>query len=408
MAQTFRVDVCIAGAGPAGMVLGLLLAKLGVKVLVCEHHPDFEREYRGEVLMPRFTQMFRQIGLFEHIEKYPHLKLAELEGYYQAKRILNISFSEIAPEAPFAIWMSQPILLQALLDQAKQYPNFELWFGARVESLMEEGTVTKGAIIHKGKETVEVRANITVGTDGRFSTVRRRGDFELEFEDHAFDVIWFTIPRPAGYDHYVRFFFSPTSNYLILPKYPDSIQCGLVIPKGAYLNYLKQGIDSIREVLLKSHPLFHPFAKNLKNFSAFSLLQAKIEYIKKWAKNGVILVGDSAHTCSPAGAIGVSVAVASAIVAADVIYDCLQKKDYSEQALGRLQELREAEVRHILNRQKAFSRILLPASPWLRGLAPFIFQFLTKSGLFRILQRDLMVMKKPLPVLYFSNSKEPL
>ncbi len=380
------------------MVLGLLLAKLGVKVLVCEHHPDFEREYRGEVLMPRFTQMFRQIGLFNHLEKYPHLKLTELEGYFEDKRILNISFSEIVPEAPFAIWMPQPILLQALLDQAKQYPNFELWFGARVESLIEEGTVTKGAVIHKGKEIFEVRANITVGTDGRFSTIRKRGDFELEFEDHTFDLIWFTIPKPASYDNHVRFFFSKASNYIILPKHPNSIQCGLVVPKDGYLRYLKQGIGSIRKVLLASHPLFHEFAKELKDFSHFSLLQAKIEYIKKWAKDGVILIGDSAHTCSPAGAIGVSVAVASAIVAADVIEDCVRKKDYSEQALSRVQEMRKAEVRHILNRQKAFSRILLPTSPWLRGLAPFLFSLLAKSGLFRILQRDLMVMKKPLPV----------
>ena len=99
MTAGYTTDVCIAGAGPAGMVLGLLLAKLGVNVLVCEHHPDFHREYRGEVLMPRFTQMFRQIGLFEEIEKYPHLKLTELEGYYRNKRVFNIGFMEIAPEA---------------------------------------------------------------------------------------------------------------------------------------------------------------------------------------------------------------------------------------------------------------------------------------------------------------------
>lgn len=400
MSTTYNTDVCVAGGGPAGMVLGLLLVKLGVKVLVCEHHQDFQREYRGEVLMPRFTQMFRQIGLFEIIEKSPHLKLTELEGYYRNGRVLDIHFQDIAPEAPFAIWMPQPILLNALLDQAKHFSNFEMWFGARVEGLIQEEGVTKGMFVHKEKEneTVEVKAKVTVGTDGRFSTLRKRGKFELEYEDHTFDLLWFSIPKPPEYDNHVRFFFSPESNYLILPKYPDSIQCGLVIPKDGYAAYLKRGIESLRGVLLKSHPLFHQFASELKNFSPFNVLQAKIEYVKKWARHGLILVGDSAHTCSPAGAIGVSVAVATAIVAADVIYDCIKQEDYSENALSRVQKMREREVRHIQTRQKAFSRLLLPAFSWFKILTPTAFFLLTQSGLFKKLQRDLMVMKKPLPI----------
>lgn len=398
-------DVCIAGAGPAGMVLGLLLAKQGLNVLVLEHHKDFSREYRGEVLMPRFTQAMRQIGLFDYLYQFPHLTLKDLEGFYQDRSFFKISFDEIAPEAPFATWMPQTILLEALYEKAKTFPNFELWFDARAEDLIEEGGRCAGVAVTHNGEKQEVYARVTAGADGRFSTIRRRGRFELTDEHHELDIIWFTLEKPKNYDDKVRFYLAPDCNYLILPKYPHHLQCGLVVKKGAYARYIKEGIESMRNVLLRSNPLFHEFAKNLRDFSAFNVLQAKIEYVKSWAKDGILLVGDSAHTCSPAGAIGVSIAVSSAIVAADVIRECFIKNDFSAAALGKLQCLREKEVLHIQKRQKDFTRILSPAeSSWKQAFARMLASIFAKTGLLRSAQRDLLVMKEPLPVsseIYF-------
>jgi len=393
-----ETDVCIAGAGPAGMILGLLLAKAGLRVIVLEHHADFDREYRGEVLMPRFIQTMRQIGLYHFLEKYPHLKLRELEGFYEGQKILKIGFGDIAPEAPFAYWMPQPVLLGALLDRAKEFKNFELWFGSRVDTVIRENGRVTGVHITRGGEKGEVRAKVTVGADGRFSVLRKRGGFELQKENHTFDIVWFTIPKPEEYDNTVRFFLSPERNYLILPKFPNAIQCGLVIPKDTYGDFVKNGIDSLRAVLLKAHPMMHAFARGLVDFSPFSVLQAKIEYVRKWAQDGLILVGDSAHTCSPAGGIGVSVAAASAVVAADVMIDCFKRNDFSARSLGRVQDQRAEEVLHILDRQKNFSDILLPRTQWQRRLMPYLFFLLSRSGLFRALQRDLLVMRQPLPV----------
>ncbi len=392
-------DVCIAGAGPAGMILGLLLAKLGLKVLVLESHKDFAREYRGEVLMPRFTQMMRQIGLFDYLTQFPHLKLTDLEGFYLDRSIFKISFAEIAPEAPFAVWMPQTVMLEALYRKSKEFPNFELWFDAHAEDLIEENGECSGVIVKRGREQTEVRAKITVGADGRFSMIRKRGHFELADEDHKFDLIWFAIDKPATYDNKVRFYLSPLCNYLILPKYPNQIQCGLVVEKGGFANYAKQGIDSLRQVLLQSNPMFHDFATQLRDFSEFNVLQSKIEYVKEWAKNGVVLVGDSAHTCSPAGAVGVSVAAATAIVAADVIRECFKNNDFSAQALGKIQRLRKKDVLHIQKRQKGFSRLLFPQANGLqRKLMLYFISLVVKSGLLKSVQRDLMVMKEPLPV----------
>jgi 2-polyprenyl-6-methoxyphenol hydroxylase-like FAD-dependent oxidoreductase len=392
-------DVCIAGAGPAGMILGLLLAKQGLNVLVLEHHKDFSREYRGEVLMPRFTQMMRQIGLFDYLEKFPNLKLTDLEGFNNGRSFFKIGFGQIAPEAPFALWMPQTVLLEALHEKAKLFPNFELWFDARAEDTIEENGKCTGVAVTHGGEKTEVRAKITAGADGRFSVIRKRGGFELLDEDHKFDLIWFTLEKPANYNDKVQFHLSGGCSHLILPKYPRHIQCGLVVEKGGYAKYAKQGIDSLRQVLLKSNSIFHDFAKNLKDFSSFNVLQAKIEYVKEWAKDGVVLVGDSAHTCSPAGAVGVSVATATAIVAAEVIGNCFKKNNFSKEALGEIQKLREKEVLNIQSRQKAFSGLLFTqASGKRREFFLFAAAFFAKAGLLKGVQRDLLVMKKPLPV----------
>ncbi len=183
------VDVCIVGGGPAGMILGLLLAKLGLKTLVLEQHKDFTREYRGEVLMPRFTQMMRQIGLFDYIESQHHLKLRELEGFFEDKKILGITFDQISPDAPFAIWMPQTILLNALHEKAKQFPNFDLWFDTSAHGLLWDGGQCVGVVAKKGNEEIEIRAKVTAGTDGRFSAVRREGKFEIEYEEENYEEV---------------------------------------------------------------------------------------------------------------------------------------------------------------------------------------------------------------------------
>lgn len=382
------------------MVAGLLLAKAGLRVLVLEQHQDFEREYRGEVLMPRFTQMMRQIGLFEFLEKYPHRKLTGLEGFYRNRMLLRIGIDKIAPEAPFAIWMPQPVMLKAFQEKSKEFPSFDLWFHARLKDTLEENGRCVGAVVSQGHEDIAVRAKVLIGADGRFSMLRRLGKFELDHESHAFDLVWFTVPEPADYDHQVRFYLSAGRNYLILPKYPNSLQIGVVIGAGEFSRFRKEGIESFRRVLFETHqPLIENFAREIKDFDPFNVLQAKIEHVREWAKDGMVLIGDAAHTCSPAGAIGVSVAVETAIIAADVIRDCFRRGDFSAKALARIQQMRDQDVQEILTLQKRVAGILFPQSEFFRKwIMPAALFVISRFGLFRRLQRQLMVLRSPLPV----------
>lgn len=385
------------------MVCGLLLAEQGVKTLVLESHANFDREYRGEVLMPRFLQAMKQVGLFNHLMQYPHLKLDGFELFVKNKLAGKIGIPEISKEAPFILWMPQPVMLNAFHDRAKKNPNFDLWFGSVVTDLIHEEGRVVGVRTSRNGQPMEIRAKITVGADGRSSVVRNKGGFELAYEDHDFDIIWFTIEKPSAYGNIVRAFISERHNYLALPKQPNHIQVGIIVKTGEYAQYRAKGIESLRQEILSAHPMLHDFGATLKDFSPFHVLAAVAERVKEWAKDGVLLVGDSAHTCSPAGAIGVSVAVASAIVAADVITDAIEAKDYSARCLGRVQELREEEVREIQRIQNGAADLISANNALTKIIAALILVLLAKTKLFVKVQRRLMVARRPLPVTRWAS-----
>ncbi len=389
-----QTDVCIVGAGPAGILLGLLLAEKGIAVVVIESQKDFAREYRGEVLMPRFSQTLKKVGLFEYIEQQqPQLKLRTIEMYFKDWQIASLNFSKISPQIPFAIWMPQPILLNALYAKAQTYSNFKLLFSTTVrEVLQNQGKIT-GVVAEQQGRRLEIPAKITVGADGRFSTMRKAAGFKTRYEKYDFDIIWFTVKHPQNYDNTVRAFFSPYHNYLILPKYPDAIQCGLIVAPGGFEKFRRKGIESMRKELLSSHSVLHPFVRELKDFHPFNVLQARVALVDEWAKEGCLLIGDAAHTCSPAGAIGVSVAVETAVVAADVIVEALKEKNYSAGFLRQVQELREKDVISIQRIQSRLTNVIFSRIPGFQMFAVAILFIMARLGILRRLQRRIAVAK---------------
>ena len=173
-----RTDVCVAGGGPAGLLLGLLLAKRGTEVVVLEGHETFEREFRGEVLQPSTAHLLDELGLLEYIKGEPHSLLTAGVVRLNGETAGEFSFATIVPEYPYAIWMPQPIFLRALVEKARPFAGFQCWMGAKVTALLEEeGRVVGVSGVRHGREPFEVRADVVVGADGRYSQVRRLGGF---------------------------------------------------------------------------------------------------------------------------------------------------------------------------------------------------------------------------------------
>jgi len=194
-----RTSVCIVGAGPAGLMLGLLLAKRGADVLVLEGHENFDREYRGEVLQPSTARLLDELGLLDYILGEPHSLIDSGKVRLNGRDIAEISFKHLIPEYPYAIWMPQPIFLRALHRKAQQLPSFSCWMGAKVSRLIEEnGRIVGVSGVRHGGEPFEIRTDVVIGADGRYSTIAKQGGFKAEYEHRDLELIWFTIEQPPG------------------------------------------------------------------------------------------------------------------------------------------------------------------------------------------------------------------
>ena len=391
MTQT-DVDVLVVGGGPAGMVAACLLAREGLRTLVLERNDDFDREFRGEVLQPRFHAAMRDVGLYDHIAGYPHEEIEGAQIYFQGKPIGAINLRRIGRGSGTAWWMTQPDLLRGLQDYGRQFDNFEIRFGSAIKEI--EGNTAR---VESGGGEEEIQAKVIIGADGRYSTVRRLAGFELEYDRHEIDVIWFILPRPEGYNHIFSAFLGFPHNYLILPKHPNQLQCGLVLEPGEYQEIRHRPIEEFKAELKKAHPVFADFADGLTDFSPFRPLMGNMALTKDWARDGLVLIGDAAHTCSPAGGIGVSIAIETACVAARVVLDAFAKDDFSVGQLGEIQKMRMADIRKVHAIQGSAGTRLIGGSRWTRRLAALVFTLASSLNILPIFARNLLTQQPPMP-----------
>src|SRR5437867_1573918 len=398
---SLRVSACIVGGGPGGLMLGLLLAKRGADVLVLEGHEDFEREFRGEVLQPSTAHLLDELGLLEYVLAQPHSLLEVGKIRLNGQEVGEFRFKKIAPRYPYAIWMPQPIFLAAMLRKGTPFPSFQCWMGAKVTKLLEEdGKVVGVSGFRHGKELFEVRSDVVVGADGRHSTVAKLGGFTPEYERHDFDVIWFTIEQPAGWSS--TFYVSLGDvRGLMLPKYPHHIQAGIILPPGEWRRWRQNGVAAVAERVRRFDPIFAGFAEALRDFTPFFPLAGTIRLIDDWARDGLLLIGDAAHTMSPAGAIGVNVAIATAAVTAQVLLPHLGDGPISRETLREVQRLRQDDVRTLHRLQIGAQRVLLSqgsGNPIVRWLVPRVLPLLLRSPLLPRVQRRIF-FGAPLPPL---------
>ena len=277
------VSTCIVGGGPAGLMLGLLLAKRGADVLVLEGHEDFEREFRGEVLQPSTAHLLDALGLLPYVLAQPHSLLEQAKVRMNGREIGEFSFKKIAPGVSLRdLDAAADLPGRACSRKAEALPSFSCWMGAKVTKLVEEdGRVVGVSGLRHGKEPFEVRADVVVGADGRYSTIARLGAFEPEYEHHDFDVIWFTIEQPPGLvQHLLRLAGRGPRAHAAEVSAPhpgrDPAADRRVEAAGA-----QEGVAVVAERVRRFDAIFAPFADGLTDFTPFFPLEGIIRFVRR-------------------------------------------------------------------------------------------------------------------------------
>ncbi len=370
-------QVIVVGGGPAGAVVALLLSRAQIPVTLLERQTDFAREFRGEVLMPGGLEPLHAAGLWDLLDKTPHVALTNLKLYANRKMVKRLSFDPEVFDRFTPRWVSQPELLEGLVAEASKSPCFSFERGATVKDLIEEAGRVRGVRIRSGKEEREIRADLVIGADGRGSVVRRLSSVEVNTFPLPMDIVWLKIPLPR-FDphenpHCVRVYVGGGSLVIAAPTPDERMQLAWIIRKGSYGDLRKKGFPELvdRIAARVESPLSEHLISQRENILHPFLLSTVSDHVKKWSIPGVLLLGDAAHTMSPVGAQGLNLAIRDAIVAANHLAPALKSEEgFSaiDSATTAIEKERRDEIERIQFLQSLPPKIVLRDSWWTRRL----------------------------------------
>ncbi|MFJ1755847.1 FAD-dependent monooxygenase [Kitasatospora sp. NPDC088134] len=358
--RTAEADVCVVGAGPAGLVLALLLLKSGLRVAVVERARAHQREFRGEILQPGAMALLDTLGVLAGARArgaHAHERFRLIEG---GRALLDIDYRRLPAPHDHLLSLPQAHLLDELLLHCEKFEGFGYFDGHRVGELLREGTRTVG--VRAG--TLEVRAPVVVGADGRFSKVRRLAGIEAgRTEAFDLDVLWFKLKVPErapGERRDVRVFRDGGNPVLAYDSYPDSAQIGWTLPHKGYQQVAAQGIDRLRDQLAAAAPPYADLIRaQIRSARDVSLLDVFSGRAERWADDGLVLIGDAAHTHSPIGAQGINLAVQDAVVLHPILVRALADGDTSAARLGEFETRRGPDIAATMKLQGLQSKAML-------------------------------------------------
>jgi 2-polyprenyl-6-methoxyphenol hydroxylase-like FAD-dependent oxidoreductase len=319
-----NVRCCIAGGGPAGMVLAYLLARAGVEVLVLEKHADFLRDFRGDTIHPSTLEVMYELGLLEEFLKLPHDELRELSAEINGLQFTVGDFTHVPGHCKFIALMPQWDFLNFMADRAKRYPEFNLRMQAEVTDVILEGDRVIGVRAKTQLGPVEIRAELVIGADGRNSVVRDKAELEVEAFGSPIDVLWMRIPRNAS-DPAQTFGHIDSGRVLVMIQRGDYWQCAFVIAKGSFVGIREKGLQAFRDDIVRLQPFLRGRDNELKSWDDIKLLTVVIDRLKKWHRPGLLCIGDAAHAMSPIGGVGINLAIQDAVAAANILAPAFQR-----------------------------------------------------------------------------------
>ena len=333
MTDTIETSCVIAGGGPAGMMAGLLFARAGVGTIVLEKHADFLRDFRGDTIHPSTLQAMDDLGLYDQFLALPHQEATQLSAQFGTESFPIADFSHLPTRAKFIALMPQWDFLNFVAGEAAKYPNFRLIMQADVEGLIEAQGKVGGVTAQTPQGPLEIRAALTIGADGRHSTVRAKAGFQPQDIGAPMDVLWFRLKRRDS-DPSELFGRMAPEKFLVMINRGDYWQCGYVIPKDGFAALRATDVAVLRDNVASLAPFVADRVDALQSWDNVSPLTVTVDRLPLWHKPGLLCIGDSAHAMSPVGGVGINLAIQDAIAAANILAPVLARGETPSEHRG--------------------------------------------------------------------------
>jgi 2-polyprenyl-6-methoxyphenol hydroxylase-like FAD-dependent oxidoreductase len=300
------------------MMVGYLLARAGVPVVVLEKHSDFNRDFRGDTIHPSTLELMYELGLLDDFLKLPHQELRELRAVVNGQVVPAADFTKLPTHCKFMAFMPQWDFLNFLSNHAKRFPTFELYMEAEVVDLLIEDSRVVGVRAKTARGELEVRADLVIGADGRHSIVHTRAGLEQREFGVPIDVLWMRISKKQGDPKQTLGFFQHGRLVVLLDR-DDYWQCGFVIPKGQFEEIKERGLAQFQNELVSFVSFLRDRVAELDDWSKIKLLTVQVNRLRDWCCEGLLCIGDSAHAMSPAGGVGINLAIQDAVATANLL-----------------------------------------------------------------------------------------
>jgi 2-polyprenyl-6-methoxyphenol hydroxylase-like FAD-dependent oxidoreductase len=343
-AREISVHCCIAGGGPAGMMLGFLLARAGVSVVVLEKHADFLRDFRGDTIHPSTLEIMHELGVLGEFLQRPHQEARTLSGQVGEESVEVANFASLPTHCKFIAFMPQWDFLSFIAEHAQGYPSFRLEMQAEVDELIYDGRRVTGLRAKTPGGDLTVRADLVVGADGRHSTVREKAGLEVVDLGAPMDVLWMRLSRRPGDPGQTLGRFDAGRIFVMLNR-GEYWQCAFVIPKGGFDDLRRRGLPAFRGEITRLAPYLHDRIDELSDWSDVKLLSVSVDRLRVWHQPGLLCIGDAAHAMSPVGGVGINLAIQDAVAAANILAAPLRHGGASEDDIRAVQRRRELPTR---------------------------------------------------------------
>ncbi len=373
---------CIAGGGPAGMMLGYVLARAGIEVLVLEKHADFLRDFRGDTIHPSTLEVMHELGLLEEFLKRPHQESPRARARIGGDEIVLGDMAYLRTRCRFMAVMPQWDFLDFLAEQGRRYSTFHLRMQTEVTGLIEDQDRIVGIRGNTPAGPVEVRADLVVGADGRNSVLRDLSGLTVEDVGAPMDVLWMRLSRRASDPDVIV--YADRGKALALVNRGSYWQCGLSIPKGTADEMQAKGIEEFRACIAEFAPFLLDRVSELHDWKDVKLLTIRVDRLRQWYRPGLLFVGDAAHAMSPFGGVGINVAIQDAVAAANILAGPLREGIVRTRDVAKIQRRREFPTR-ITQRIQDVIRRQVAGSGGVSGprRLPWIVRLLERTTLLR-------------------------